>query len=418
MKRTFPFFILASTSAMVLAAAGCKHEETAAASAKNSAPDGGGRRGGNLQFAVDVMDVQSRKVDYVVQAPGQIDAFERVQVTARVAGVVDKVAFAEGQQVKKGDLLVAIESERYQLAVNSAKAIYEKAVATQKDTEASVARREGASKDHPGLIPGEELATYQTKALTAKADTQAAQEAVNVAQVNLRDSYARAPIEGTMQTRTVETGQYVQTGYLMATLLRNDPMLLHFQVEPQDAPRLKNDMVVNFSMRETPNSYTAKITLVAGAADPTTHTVLITAEVDNKSKKYWLRPGSFCDVSVDIGASRDAPVIPRTAVRPTDHGTIVYVIQGDTAVEKVVTLGMNTKDGWMEVRTGLTAGELLVVRGAEALTNGVHVKASKITSLAPDAPDPVPMQLDGGARPAGSGSGHRGGAKPPGSATP
>jgi multidrug efflux system membrane fusion protein len=333
------------------------------------------------------------------------------------------VNFSEGQDVKKGDVLAVIDSERFQLAVNSAKAGLEKVQASQKDTEAMVARREGASADHPGLIPGEELATYQTKTLTAKADTAVANESLKVAQLNLRDAFVRAPIDGVIQTRTVETGQYVNTGYLMATLLRADPLLLRFQVEPDYAPRLKPGMPVSFTLRETQGDFKAKITLVAAAADAATHTVAVTAQVDSDNKKYWLRPGSFCSVSIDVGAKREAPVIPRLATRATDHGYIVYVVQNDVAAEKVVTLGMNTKDGWVEVRSGLTAGELLVVRGVESLTNGAKVNASKVDSLDPAAPE-TPLTPRGagsaaGARPSPSGSGARRGKRPPaGGATP
>ncbi len=378
----------------------CHREDPAAAQ------QGGGRRGGKGQagavYAVDVMPVESKKVDYIVTAPGTLDAFEHVQITARVAGVVDKVNFAEGQEVKKGDSLVIIDSQRFQLSLNSAQAALQKAQATQKDTEAQVARREGASEGHPGLIPGEELETYKTKTLTAKADTAVANENVKVAALNLSDSAVRAPMEGTIQTRTVETGQYVNAGFVMATLLRADPLLLHFSVEPGDAPRLKPGMAVKFTLRESQNDYEAKITLVSAAADPTVHTVQVTAQVDVKDKKYWLRPGSFADVSVDVGATRDAPVIPRSATRATDHGYICYVIEGDAAVEKIVTLGMNTKDGWVEVRSGLKGGELLVVRGVESMTNGALVKAAKVDSLDASAPE-IPLVLDGGGRMRGDG---------------
>ncbi|WP_394850002.1 efflux RND transporter periplasmic adaptor subunit [Pendulispora brunnea] len=390
-------FVVALVASVFLL--GCKKEEPAPPKSAGGAPRGAR---GSAAYAVDVMPVQSKTVDYIVQAPGTLDAFERVEVTARVAGVVDKVAFTDGQQVKKGDVLVVIDSERYQLAVNSAKAGLEKVQASQHDVEAMVARRQGASDAHPGLIPGEELETYKTKTLTAKADTAVATEALKVAQLNLRDAFVRAPIEGTIQTRTVETGQYVNTGYLMATLLRADPLLLRFQVEPEHAVRLKPGMVVDFSIRETQNQYKAKISLVAGAADPATHTVAVTAQVDADSKRYWLRPGSFCDVTIDVGARREAPVIPRAATRATDHGYVVYVIEGDAAVEKVVTLGMNTKDGWVEVRNGLSAGELLVVRGVESMTSGARVTANKVDSLDASAPE-VPLELDAGARDGGKG---------------
>jgi membrane fusion protein, multidrug efflux system len=400
-------------------AASCNHDDATASPEGGATGRGRGGRGaaGGL-YAVDVMSVESKKLEYTVEAPGTIEAFERVQVTSRVAGVVDRVAFSEGQIVKKNDVLVVIGSERYQLSVNSAKAGLEKVRAAQADVEAMVTRRQRASDEHPGLIPGEELETYKTKSLTAKADTAVAEEAVKIANINLRDAFVRAPMDGTIQTRTIETGQYVNAGVLMATLLRIDPMLLRFQVEPQDAPRLKPGMAVTFTMRETESTYKAKITLVAGAADPGTHTVGVTAEVDADNKKYWLRPGSFCDVTVDVGASRSAPVIPRAATRASDHGYLVYVVQGTTAIEKVVTLGMNTKDGWVEVRSGLEPGELLIVRGVESVANGAQVKAGKVDSLDASAPS-IPLWTDGGMRegglrPPGSGSGRGAGKRAPG----
>ncbi len=421
MPRHWRAGLFAALALLPLACLSSCKRDGSAAEADAGAGARGGRRGaagaGGL-FAVDVMAVAQKKVDYTVQAPGTLEAFERVQVTARVAGVVDRVAFTEGQIVKKGDALVVIGSERFQLSVNSAKATLEKVRASQADVEAMVTRRQRASDEHPGLIPGEELETYKTKSLTAKADTAVAEEALKIAQVNLRDAYVRAPIDGTIQTRTIETGQYVNAGVLMATLLRIDPMLLRFQVEPQDAPRLKPGMPVTFTMRESETAYKAKITLVAGAADPATHTVGVTAEVDADNKKYWLRPGSFCDVTIDVGATREAPVIPRAATRASDHGYLVYVIQGNTAVEKGVTLGMNTKDGWVEVRSGLEPGELLVVRGVESMTNGAQVKAGKVDSLDASAPS-IPLFFDGGGReggtrPPGSGSGRGAGKRAPG----
>jgi RND family efflux transporter MFP subunit len=222
----------------------------------------------------------------------------------------------------------------------------------------------------------------------------------------------RAPIEGTIQTRTVETGQYVNAGYVMATLLRENPMLLRFQVEPSEAPRIKPGMVANFTMRETQRQFSAKITLTSGSADPTTHMVGVTGEVDATENKYWLRPGSFCDVSIDVNATRDAPVIPRSATRATDHGYVAYVLdkEGDNAEERTLTLGMTTKDGWVEVRSGLTPGDWIVVRGAEALTPGAKVRATKVASMDAGAPPlEEPPQMggggggDGGARQRGDG---------------
>ena len=387
------------------AALSCKKSEV---TTEASAGRGRGVRGdGGLVFAVDLLRAEKRKIDYVVTAPGTIEAFERVQVTARVAGVVDRVAFAEGQEVKKGSVLVAIDSERFLRSVNSAKAALEKTHAALKDVEAMVARREGASDKHPGLIPGEELESYRTKSLTAKADSAVAAENLKLAELNLRDSSVRAPIEGIIQTRTVETGQYVQPGTVLATLLQAEPMLLRFQVEPLEAPRLKPGMKAVFTMRETQRAFSANITLVSGAADATTHMIGVTAQVVDEGHKYWLRPGSFCDVAVDVGATRDAVVIPRQATRATDKGYVVYVASGESAELRNVTLGMSSKDGQVEVRTGLTGDEWIVVRGADALTPGARLRAQKLTSLDAGAA-PVDAPAAGGADPADAGRRRRG----------
>lgn len=420
MNRARLLFLFCFVPLTPLAFVACKKSESASAEPAGKKGGRGMMGDGGTMFAVDILRVDAKKLSYVVQAPGTLDAFESVQVTARVSGAVDRVAFREGQEVKKGDVLVVIDSERYQLSVNSAKAALAKADAAQKDTEAMVSRREGASDQHPGLIPGEELATYRTKSLTAQADTAVANENVKIAQLNLRDSSVRAPIGGVIQTRTVETGQYVNAGYVMATLLRADPLLLRFNVEPQEAPRIKPGMIANFTMRETQNTFQAEISLVGGAADPVTHMVPITAQIDSKDHRYWLRPGSFCDVTIDVGATRDAPVIPRSATRATDHGYVTYVANPDTntAEERVITLGMSSKDGWVEVRSGLKDGDYIVVRGAEALTNGARIRPSKVTAVdggQPSLPDdsvdagPAFPRNAGGGAGDGGGGGRRGG---------
>jgi RND family efflux transporter MFP subunit len=211
-----------------------------------------------------------------------------------------------------------------------------------------------------------------------------------------------APIDGVIQTRTVETGQYVPAGYIMATLLRSEPMLLHFQVEPDDAPRLKPGMMVTFRLRETDRVFGAKLTLISAAADITTHMVSVTGEVTTTEHKWWLRPGSFCDVTMNLGAQRDAPIIPRSAARATDHGYVAYVIANDVARERPLNLGMSTKEGWVEVRSGLKAGEQLVVRGAEPLESGSKVRATTVTA------DSLRVGANKDAPPADKAAGHSG----------
>jgi multidrug efflux system membrane fusion protein len=342
--------------------------------AQGGAKGAGSRR--SLEFPVEVRPVEVRRVEYQVTAVGSLDAFERVAVTARVAGAVERVLFSEGQVVRNGQTLVEIEPERYRLAVAAAQATLQKSLAGKGEAEAGYARRQAASAKNPGLIRGEEVETWRTKVQTAAAEVAQSQAALAQAKLNLRDAFVRAPVSGVIQTRTVETGQYVPVGTVMATLQDRDPLLLRFQIPEQDAGSIRTGMTANFNVAEDATQHSARITYVAAAASQTSRMVDVTAHVINPNRPE-LRPGAFARVSVPVGSTREAPVIPQTAIRPSERGFLSYVVNDGKAEQRVLTLGMRTADGQVEVRSGLKAGEVLVVRGAEALRDGAMVKVAK-----------------------------------------
>jgi multidrug efflux system membrane fusion protein len=328
------------------------------------------------EFPVEARPVESRKVEYTINAVGSLDAFESVIVTARVAGAVERVLFTEGQFVTAGTTLVEIEPQRYRLAVDSAESTAQQRIAEKGEAEAGYARRQAANAKNPGLVRAEEVETWRTRVQTAAAEVSQAQAAVAQARLNLRDAFVRAPVAGVIQTRTVQTGQYVQPGTVLATLVRRDPLLLRFQVPEQDATPIHPGMVVQFTIAEGSAPYGAKITHVAAAASAQSRMVNLTANVINPNRPE-LRPGAFARVVVPVGAPRDAPVIPQTAIRPSEQGFLAYVVEGGVAEQRVLTLGMRTADGQVEVKQGLKIGEILVVRGAEALRDGAKVKVQK-----------------------------------------
>ena len=132
-------------------------------------------------------------------------------------------------------------------------------------------------------------------------------------------------------------------------------------------------MLARFTLREgSDRHFTASIRLVGAAADSRDRMVAVTAEVDDPARAE-LRPGTFVEVEVPVGGSAAAAVIPQTAIRPSEHGFLAFVVEGDVARERVLELGLRTAEGEVEVRRGLAAGEILVVRGAEALRDGAKV---------------------------------------------
>jgi membrane fusion protein, multidrug efflux system len=376
--------VVTSAAALALVACGGGGE-------KPAARGGGGR--GAVVFPVEVMKVESRHVEYAITAVGSVEAFEKVQVTARVAGVVEQVRFSEGENVEKDQHLVEIEPNRYQIAVDAARANLQKAEATKAETAASLARREAVVEKNPGLIPGEEIATFRTRVQTGTADVAQARSALDQAQLNLRDAFVSAPVAGRIETRTVQTGQYVQPGAVLATLVQREPLLLRFQVPAPEARSLAAGMPARFVVPGDPKPFTARLTHVAGAAESLSRMVQVTAEV-NDPRRLQLRPGAFAEVTVPVGGAGNAPVVPQTAIRASERGFLAFVVQGTTAKERVLQLGLRTAEGSVEVRSGLAHGELLVVRGGEALRDGVTVKPEAPGTLAP-AKGPEPSRTGG-----------------------
>jgi len=387
-KKNKTALILAAALALAFLSAACKKDGAAS-------PAGPGQRG-RMQFPVDVEQVAVRSLVYSVTAVGSVEAFEKVQVTARVSGAVDRVLFAEGEYGAAGQVLVEIETERYRLAVESAQASYEKSLASKADAEAGLKRRETVITQNPGLIPGEEVETWRTKVLTAASEVAQTKSALNQAQLNLRDAFVKAPISGVIQTRTVQTGQYVQTGTVLATLVRRDPLLLRFRVPERDAARIKPGQMASFRVREDGREFTAKVVHVAESADDVSRLVDITANIEDTSDRA-LRPGSFAEITVPVASAGEAPVIPVAAVRPSERGFLAYVVENDKAVERILTLGMRSADGRVEVLSGLRGGESLVVRGSEALSNGASVRigapaAAPLASEKPAGGGPAPAK--------------------------
>lgn len=328
-----------------------------------------------VAYPVETEVVQGRTIDYTVSAVGSVEAFEVVQVTARVAGAIEEVLFKEGQQVKAQQVLARIEPQRYDLEVAAAKAAQSRAKSEYDDTALGLSRREAAVAKSPGVFTQEEIESWKTRTAVAKAQWQ--QEDVNVQRAELNQAYASpvSPVEGIIQTRTVRTGQYVQPGTVLATLVRRDPMLVRFSVPERDAAALNVGQEATFKVSNNNRALKAKIIHVAASAEGDSRLVAVTGEVDAKDTGE-VRPGSFAQVTVTVASRSNAPSVPETAVRPSSEGFLAFVVEEGVARKRLLQIGLRTADGRVEVLEGIKPGETLVIRGGEALSEGVNVQIS------------------------------------------
>jgi multidrug efflux system membrane fusion protein len=124
--------------------------------------------------------------------------------------------------------------------------------------------------------------------------------------------------------------------------------------------------------------------------------VPVVAEVAPAEDDAALRPGAFAEVTVPIGATAEVPVVPEIAIRPSEAGFIAFVVQDGLARQRTLTLGLRTADRKVEVRAGLVAGELLVVRGAEALRDGAAVRIAEGPGAERKGDAPAPPRAPNG----------------------
>jgi RND family efflux transporter MFP subunit len=336
---------------------------------------------------VQVQTVGERPVAQEIRAGGTLDPAEVVQVTNRVAGIAERVAFNAGDRVEAGQALVEIEPERYRLAREGAAAAALKAQAQVDEAQAALKRRDELAQKGQGLVTAEERASFRSKLAQAEADLAASKVAVGQAELDARDAVVRAPLAGVVESRTVQSGQYLAVGTVLATQVKRLPLRLRARVTAAEAGALSVGQAAKI-LPAAGGEVEARIVLVGSVGDAATRTVEVIAEIPDPPAT--LVAGSFGELVAAAGAATPRPAVPQSALRATAQGYVgfVAVAEGDHQVAKmrVVEAGMRSPDGWVEVRSGLKVGDALIVVAADGLRDGLPVEP------APAAAVPSPEQ--------------------------
>jgi len=341
--------------------------------------DGKNRRGGP-SLAVRTAPVVARDVVYRVQALGSLEPEELLQITAEVSGAVKDVLFNAGDDVTAETVLVRIDPDRYRLEAERAAAVHRRAVADWKRAESDLVRREALAREK--LVAEEELIRARQEAERLAADAASAKAASDIALQNLERSAVRAPRRGKVNTRTVDPGQFVQAGNLLATLVDLHRLRLRFKVSESESLKATEGQFVTFKVASLGSTgFTARVYHVGGTADPATRQVEILAWVDNPGV---LKPGFFAEVTLATGTHKGAIVVAESAVQASERGFVVYVVEGGQAKSQPVKVGLRTGDGSVEILSGLAGGETIVTEGSDRLADDMAVE-----SVTSDAPTPV-----------------------------
>jgi membrane fusion protein (multidrug efflux system) len=308
-------------------------------------------------------------------AVGSVVAERGVAVSNDSPGMVKAIKFDSGDEVKKGQVLVELDTgvERAQLA--SAAARRDLALQTAERT-----RKLAASQT-----------VTQAKVETDEAQLKTAETELNALSAQIDRKVVRAAFSGRLGIRKVNLGQYLAPGTTMTTLEALDAVFVDFTLPQQTL----HDVTVGLPVRITVNgnlsageSFTANGTVAAvdPSIDPTTRSIKVRAAVPNPGQK--LRPGMFVDAGVVLPKRASVVAVPQTAVLHASYGDSVFVIEAPKPEDKVqpgapikiarqqfVRLGESRGD-FVAIVDGVKVGQQVVTQGAFKLRNGSRVLIS------------------------------------------
>lgn len=322
------------------------------------------------------------------QYPGRTQAQAEVEVTARVEGFLEKVAFAPSSMVKPGDLLFIIEPAPYQADLDQAKAQLAVNQAQLKLAEATLKRKQNAYKQR--AVSEVEVIEAQAQRQEAVAQVKSAQAQVEAAQIKLGYTRITAPIEGLVSRNLVDQGNLVGASgqaTVLTTIRDVNPIYVYFNISEADLLRYmrihklgdgdmshdKNYVVQMALSDEKGYPHQGTIDYHDNRVDPATGTIQLRGVFDNNSAK--VPPGMFVKVRIPVQDLKNALLVPETATGRDQGGDYVLVVGDGGKVERrAVELGPR-HDGKRVITKGVKPDDQVIIKGLTKTRAGGTVKA-------------------------------------------
>jgi len=328
---------------------------TLAACSSNDQEGAPGKRFGS-GGAVKVIAAQVQAGSFVDRftALGTAEANESVEMVSRISNIVTEIAFEDGQQVEKGDLLVALDSKEILADYAVAQASLQKV----------------RSKYQRSKSLGETQVVSEAELEELEAEVEVATAQLRAAEVRLENSSVRAPFSGIVGLRRVSPGDLVGPTTVITTLDDTSSIRLQFAVPEILLANLEPGLtVLAKTVIYNNRTFSGIVSSVDSRVNPVTRSINVVAHIPNDEK--LLKPGMF--LTVEIERHRESVLlIPEGALVPRQGRQYVFKIQDGKALEQIVEVGGRTP-GFAEIRSGLTAGDSVIVEGTMRVRNGVPV---------------------------------------------
>jgi len=335
----------------------------------------------NTTFAKDrqplvvVDNAESRNIIEEVPVTGTVAAVRVASLSTEVDGLVSSVAVEVGDRVKQGDTLLQLDSAIEALNLESSRAETLRIRAQLDDAKRRLKDAQRLSKQNN--ISLNELRLLQAEVESESAALKRQQADERRQQAVLQRHTLKAPFDGVISERMTETGEWVEPGSAVLTLVAVDDLRLEFRVPQDYFPRINDQSEILVNLDALPNrQFTAQIQAVVPVTDLSARTFLIHARLNTPS--VGITPGMSAHGKLRLDTAQKGVIVSRDAlIRYPDGRTTVWVVDQASSEpevsERLVKSG-NSFNGLIAIREGLQAGEVVVIEGNESLQEGQQVR--------------------------------------------
>jgi membrane fusion protein (multidrug efflux system) len=350
LRRRLALSIIAPAAiALMLALPACKNSTAADAKAAQAASANAN------EVPVEVARATRRPISASYDGTASLDAPDEAQVIAKTSGIVLTLLTEEGQRVQKGQVLARLDSERQVLQVEQAESAVRK-------LQANYARSQK-------MLAAKLVSTEADDQI--RFDLESAQDALNLAKLELSYTSVLAPISGVVAQRSIKIGNFVQINTPIFRIVDNSRLEATLNVPERDLATLKGGLPVVLVVDALPGkTFDGKVDRIAPVVDAGSGTFRVVCAFNGGGE---LQPGMFGRIRINYDQRADALVVPRVALLEDEGDPAVFIVRNSKVARVAVKLGF--MDGqWAEIRAGLREGDEVVTAGKTTLRDGSDVQ--------------------------------------------
>lgn len=326
---------------------------------------------------VKVAPVSTESIPFVLDAVGTVEAEQSVAIRSEVSGVLQKIAFKEGELVKAGQLLFQIDADSQKAEVEKAHANLARDQAALVEAKAQVKRLESlVAKEY---VTKQEYSQAVAQEQAAQAAVRADQAMLQTMQLQLDHAHITAPISGRAGILNVKQGNLVSAASTTPLVVINatQPVMVAFSVPQQQLQAIREGQrkqALDVEVRRDAQDAllaTGSLAFIDNTVDTQTGTIRMKARIPNKDEIIW--PGELVSLRVVLGVQQDALVVPDAAVQPGQSGSYVFVLSEGKSQQQAITVSrrLGTR---VVVAEGLKAGQQVILNPPKNLRADMPVE--------------------------------------------